>query len=72
MTVQPAITNTLHRQNRLNKLNMKIECRKLRSRIGRATALSLPDNYAEIVGRKETRPTYMFNGVKVKFMENGA
>ena len=24
----------------------------------RATALSLPDNYAEIVGRKETRPTY--------------
>jgi hypothetical protein len=24
-----------------------------------ATALSLPDNHAEIVGRKETRPTYV-------------
>ncbi len=26
---------------------------------GRATALSLPYNHAEIVGRKETRPTYL-------------
>jgi len=28
-------------------------------RVGRATALSLHDNYVEIVGRKETRPTYV-------------
>jgi len=25
----------------------------------RATALSLPDHHAEIVGRKETRPAYV-------------
>jgi len=29
------------------------------SRVGRATALSLPDNHAEIVGRKKTRSTYV-------------
>jgi hypothetical protein len=27
----------------------------------RATALSLPDNHAEIVGRKETRPTCLIH-----------
>jgi len=29
------------------------------SRVGRATALSLPDDQAGNVGRKETRPTYV-------------
>jgi hypothetical protein len=36
---------------------VKLQFKIALSRVGRATALSLPDNHAEIVGRKETRPT---------------
>ena len=36
---------------------------KSQSRVGRATALSLPDHHAEIVGRKQTRPTYVATNV---------